>query len=983
MVGATASCAKVTPADPRGLPLLRVAGAARITLLCGWFIVASSISVSAYKRVVVGNTTFEFPEAGDSVSRMVHSTAKTFCEGRSYLDQPGRLARANTFEVNAAIAANQFSSSWTCAVFSSPYAMWDPSDPTTRFYDFSNGSCMWGQVCFWNNPPEPNGGGNPWESVEIYPEMKWNDHTTWDPRMPVCEYGPLVTHNVTYCPPGTYYKVFAKYSCPAIPSCPAGQFFSAVDGCTDCAPGTFASNATPVMSCTPCGKGQYQPNRGASACVECSPGYFQNRSGLRECSTCPPGMFQNNSGQVNCTVCPRHSYSDEANSSTCTACPLGSFTTAGGATSRLLCVTPSSTESERSPSTSHTASETLSSAASLSSSPSSLETNSTSVSDSSTESMSRNQSASDKVSASSSVSDSQSGGVSESDTSTHSGGHSATAGSSSPSQEATASRSATWSGTIVAFGRPALRPPLNALVDASRQALVASIALSGAPVAALRLQRTNAVGVTLLFECSTAASGEESAAAEPLPWIDSPTRLTIGSDRNRYFLGALLGNSILLVAFVVLHGGVASLIFWKVRAASVHTFDEAHQRLRFPGLQFAPWMILLSPTSMSLAASLATRITAGSVGLSIAAGVVVIIVPCAAITRVCVHVHSCEEVVRIRKQIPGPQWYARLRHWLFHEAEAWPESPFALRWGLVYEDRRLPWTVLIEVAACLVLSITTGVAAGQLGPPANTTSCRVAAVSAIICAALNFSVHAYYRPFLAHFDGIHTCLSCALELTVAALATSVVVGALAYESGAVSYTVLAQVIVGVIGVIVWFFSTVVEPLRRHLCRRRKKREKRRVQRDVEMTAPPHSLARLTDVDDAVVTLPGRRWQRKVPSVPPGRKRRDRYAAVGRDDSTAASIAIDADDVGAAAVDSGTAVYDGATSDADRSNPPRRGAARGRRVVTVVRRRSVSKQRSGAAGAGGGETFAVESDGQIEGLQEPLPMQRSRRRVKKR
>ena len=126
-----------------------------------------------------------------------------------------------------------------------------------------------------------------------------------------------------------------------------------------------------------------------------------------------------------------------------------------------------------------------------------------------------------------------------------------------------------------------------------------------------------------------------------------------------------------LCASVALHGGVASLIFWKVRATTVHTFDEAHQTLRFPGLQMVPWMILLGPTVAALAASLATAVTAGSVFLSLLAGGLVVAAPVVVVARVCVHVRSCEEVVRISKQVPGPQWYARLRHWLFRAVEAW------------------------------------------------------------------------------------------------------------------------------------------------------------------------------------------------------------------------------------------------------------------------------------------------------------------------
>ena len=85
-------------------------------------------------------------------------------------------------------------------------------------------------------------------------------------------------------------------------SCDAGEAGPGANGvCEKCAAGQFRrSNDLTTDSCTLCGTGYYQTERGQASCFPCSPGKFSSSGGSTTCDKCPHGYLQSEPQQSTC-----------------------------------------------------------------------------------------------------------------------------------------------------------------------------------------------------------------------------------------------------------------------------------------------------------------------------------------------------------------------------------------------------------------------------------------------------------------------------------------------------------------------------------------------------------------------------------------------------------------------------------------------------------------------------------------------------------
>ena len=62
--------------------------------------------------------------------------------------------------------------------------------------------------------------------------------------------------------------------------------------CTICPEGFVRDSEDNTSSCSKCGAGKYQNQKGKALCYECPPGKKQNSPRTKECDECPSGQYQ-------------------------------------------------------------------------------------------------------------------------------------------------------------------------------------------------------------------------------------------------------------------------------------------------------------------------------------------------------------------------------------------------------------------------------------------------------------------------------------------------------------------------------------------------------------------------------------------------------------------------------------------------------------------------------------------------------------------
>ena len=139
--------------------------------------------------------------------------------------------------------------------------------------------------------------------------------------------------------------------------CVAGFIGNSVDSCTQCPPGTYASETS---ECIDCEAGKYSPTPGASdasTCVDClvtktssvgssacvcDAGYFPHVTNPESyCSNCPFAHYKEEAGDHACTPCPENTFSNSATLTSieqCLPCKDHSISDPGSRQEDCLCV---------------------------------------------------------------------------------------------------------------------------------------------------------------------------------------------------------------------------------------------------------------------------------------------------------------------------------------------------------------------------------------------------------------------------------------------------------------------------------------------------------------------------------------------------------------------------------------------------------------------------------------------------------------------
>ena len=166
------------------------------------------------------------------------------------------------------------------------------------------------------------------------------------------------------CTPGQPCCTLTSASQPLLPSsslgivsgafaCPAGyrQLDQLTAACEICPVGTFSSELSPAMSCSPCPAGSFSGAPGAATCALCPAG-SSSEPGASSCTACPagsyaptpggpcygtpPGTWQNSTGAASVRLCADGTLSpaNATSASQCASCPPG---TSGGGYTGLCC----------------------------------------------------------------------------------------------------------------------------------------------------------------------------------------------------------------------------------------------------------------------------------------------------------------------------------------------------------------------------------------------------------------------------------------------------------------------------------------------------------------------------------------------------------------------------------------------------------------------------------------------------------------------
>ena len=141
----------------------------------------------------------------------------------------------------------------------------------------------------------------------------------------------------TPCPKGMYQPNDGATACIAcIPGTKAAVASSQV--CALCEEGRYAENEQHRSDCTACLPGYYQGDTGASSCMKCLPGWHQVASAQTSCDECDTGRFTSAvaSGEA-CHECPSGFYQNEKGRASCEACQAGFYQAVSGQTKCLAC----------------------------------------------------------------------------------------------------------------------------------------------------------------------------------------------------------------------------------------------------------------------------------------------------------------------------------------------------------------------------------------------------------------------------------------------------------------------------------------------------------------------------------------------------------------------------------------------------------------------------------------------------------------------
>ena len=355
----------------------------------------------------------------------------------------------------------------------------------------------------------------------------------------------------------------------------------------------------------------------------------------------------------------------------------------------------------------------------------------------------------------------------------------------------------TFSGAVCA-APPAVPQPssVSAAQTAGKAGQVAVVAAVD-PVMAAQAVRA---GLSLaLVVCA--------ASPDPIGALYSPTGLALGHSDAMYYVGAAIGNMLLLCGFALAQIAIAALI----RAVQPsRSWEDAFAIVRFPSLTVFPLMYLQQTT---IAAGVTTIMSAEPGYLGV--GVLAIILPSLPLPLafLCVLRKSrfcCTYVDHDRSRGEGGvlvYFFFGPGRWINNsdlpakDAEGHERT----QGGLQFKQRfQFLFTDYIPQGRCFMLgemtmNILCGIFQGLISP----TYCKSLLFASVVVFGAFASAGLYIRPFASLFYGIFSVgqsvlqlISCALSMMAVVTGSSVMIDYAAYSNALCMYALILQAVVG-------------------------------------------------------------------------------------------------------------------------------------------------------------------------------------------
>ena len=309
-----------------------------------------------------------------------------------------------------------------------------------------------------------------------------------------------------------------------------------------------------------------------------------------------------------------------------------------------------------------------------------------------------------------------------------------------------------------------------------------SAAASGSTTAAAAVS-THAGTVKLLmhFECNV--EDVDLSHVEPLDWEFHPLQFPVGDHQHKYFLGACIGNTLILAAFLVLNYLAALL-----QTSLFHIpLGKALYYARAPGLVYIPLVWLLTGTSMS-ASNMAFFPSRAPAGVALAGWTFLVACLSMPVLLWCflrkgvfhattVADPNLEDAVGTDETKPSMVLHGGKR-WVYkfvYGTEVWVRSEgaslyFVERWGMFFESYRrgYHWWSILDVLQVLLVALFSA------WKTDNYAACMVRNSLLTLGLLAYFGAVVFLRPFLAQCDQIAACiLSGALFVAILMMTTAI------------------------------------------------------------------------------------------------------------------------------------------------------------------------------------------------------------------
>jgi hypothetical protein len=294
---------------------------------------------------------------------------------------------------------------------------------------------------------------------------------------------------------------------------------------------------------------------------------------------------------------------------------------------------------------------------------------------------------------------------------------------------------------------------------------------------------------------------------EPLSAMQSPLGLSVGSSKGRYYAGAAVGNTLLLLGFALAQVGAAAVLRATARRPTPPAWREVFATVRFPSLCVFPLMFFQQVT---VAAGVTTVMSAETALAPVGVAVVLCmaaVLPLAYVFVLQKAVFGCTYVAHRRELGLLSLFFFGKGRWCDASAAAADDGPapapgaersfFKQRFQFFFADN-LPQGRCFMLGE-MAMNILCGVCQGLISPAycKSLLFASVVVFGGFACAGL------YVRPFASLCYGIFSVgqavlqlISCALSILAVVTNSEKMLDLAAYSNTVCMYALILQAVVG-------------------------------------------------------------------------------------------------------------------------------------------------------------------------------------------